>query len=177
MLIQEEVGLLGVTSNWDGRISRRSFVRGAAAAMLVSAGGGLTALGAREAEGKPVERVEGYGPLVPMGALALPRGFSYKVISRQGDPMDDGNLTPGIFDGMGAFPGPNGNTVLIRNHENRRQLGEFPVKVPQAARYDQDPSYNAGNTKVVVDANLNVVESFAILGGTDTNCAGGQTPY
>jgi uncharacterized repeat protein (TIGR03803 family) len=143
----------------------------------MAVGGGLAALGAREAEGKLPERVQGYGRLVAMGALALPRGFSYKVISRQGDPMDDGNLTPGIFDGMGAFPGPNGNTVLIRNHENRRQLGEFPVKVPQAARYDQDPSYNAGNTKVVVDANLNVVESFAILGGTDTNCAGGQTPY
>ena len=68
---------MGVTSNGNGRISRRSFVRGAAAAMLVTAGGGLTALGAREAEGKPAERVVGYGPLVPMGALALPPGFSY----------------------------------------------------------------------------------------------------
>jgi secreted PhoX family phosphatase len=177
MLIQEEVGLLGVTSNWDGRISRRSFVRGAAAAMLVSAGGGLTALGAREAQGKPVERVEGYGPLVPMGALALPRGFSYKVISQQGDPMDDGNLTPGVFDGMGAFPGPDGTTVLIRNHENRRRVGESTVIVPPELRYDDDLTYNAGNTKLVVDENLNVVQDFAILGGTDTNCAGGQMPW
>src|SRR5215210_7207258 len=99
-----------------------------------------------------------------MGALALPRGFSHKVISRQGVPMDDGNLTPGVFDGMGAFPVPNGNTVLIRNHENRRQAGEFPVRVPAEVRYDQDPSYNGGDTKLVVDRNLNVVESFAILG-------------
>ena len=139
-------------------------------------GGGLTALGAREAEDKPVERSEGYGRLVPMGALALPSGFSYKVISRQGDPMGDGNLTPGIFDGMGAFPGPNGNTVLIRNHENQRQAGEIPVMVPEDDRYDQDPTYDAGNTKLVVDRNLKVVEDFAILGGTDTNCAGGQMP-
>jgi uncharacterized protein len=144
---------------------------------MAAVGGGLTALGAREAEGKPVERTQGYGRLVTMGALALPRGFSYKVISRQGVPMDDGNLTPGVFDGMGALPGPNGNTVLIRNHENRRQSGEFPVRVPSEVRYDQDPSYNGGDTKLVVDGNLNVVESFAILGGTDTNCAGGQTPY
>jgi uncharacterized protein len=164
---------LGVASNWEGRVSRRSFVRGAAAAMLVSAGGGLTALGAREAEGKPVERVEGYGPLVPMGALALPRGFTYKVISQQGDPMDDGNLTPGIFDGMGAYPGPDGSTILIRNHENRRRVGESTVIVAPKLRYDDDPTYNAGNTKLVVDENLNVVQDFAILGGTDTNCAGG----
>lgn len=37
--------------------------------------------------------------------------------------MTDGNPTPGIFDGMGAFPGPDGNTVLIRNHENQRRAG------------------------------------------------------
>jgi len=112
-----------------------------------------------------------------MGDLALPRGFSYKVISRQGQPMDDGNPTPGIFDGMGAFPGPDGTTVLIRNHENRRREGEIPVRVPPELRYDQDPTAIGGDTKLVVDGNLNVVESFAILGGTDTNCAGGMTPY
>ncbi len=161
---------MGVTSNWEGRISRRSFLRGAAA---ITVGGGLTALGAREAQGKPVERVAGYGPLVPMGALALPRGFSYKEISRQGVLMTDGIPTPGIFDGMGAYPGPDGSTILIRNHENRRRIGEATVVVPPEVRYDQDPTYNAGDTKLVVDENLNVVESFAILGGTDTNCAGG----
>lgn len=140
-------------------------------------GGGLAALGARTADGKPAERTEGYGPLIPMGDLALPAGFSYKIISRQGEPMSDGNPTPGIFDGTGAFRGSGENTVLIRNHENRRRPGEIPVVVPADKRYDQDPTYNAGNTKLVVDRDLNVVESFAILGGTDTNCAGGETPY
>ena len=47
--------------------------------------------------------------------------------------------------------------------------------VPPEARHDEDPTYNAGDTKLVVDENLNVVEDFAILGGTDTNCAGGVT--
>jgi secreted PhoX family phosphatase len=145
--------------------------------MVVTVGGGLTALGACEAEDKLVERVSGYGPLVPMGDLELPRGFSYKVISRQGDPMDDGNLTPGIFDGMGSFPGPDGSTVLIRNHENQRKAGEIPVMVPEDDRYDQHPTYVAGNTKLVVGRNLQVIEDFAILGGTDTNCAGGQMPW
>jgi hypothetical protein len=145
--------------------------------MAVAVGGGLTALGACEAEGGLAERIEGYGSLVPMGALALPRGFSYKEISRQGDPMGDGNLTPGIFDGMGAFPGPDGSTVLIRNHENQRRAGEIPVMVPGDDRYDQDPTYVAGNTKLVVDRNLKVIEDFTILGGTDKNCAGGQMPW
>lgn len=145
--------------------------------MAITVGGGLAALGQREAEGKPAVRTAGYGPLVPMGDLALPAGFSYKVISRQGVPMTDGNPTPGIFDGMGAFAGPDGNTVLIRNHENRREAGEIPVTVPPEDRYDQDPTYNAGDTKLVVDGGLNVVESFAILGGTSINCAGGQTPW
>jgi len=150
---------------------------GGAAAAAVSVGGGLSALGARTAEGKPPERAKGYGPLVPMGDIALPRGFRYRVISRQGQPMDDGNPTPGIFDGMGAYPGPDGNTVLIRNHENRRVPGEIPVIVPEDKRYDQDPTAIGGDTKLVVNKKLNVVESFAILGGTDTNCAGGMTPW
>jgi secreted PhoX family phosphatase len=145
--------------------------------MAVTVGGGLTALGACEAAGERVERIEGYGPLVSMGALALPRGFSYKEISRQGVLMTDGNPTPGIFDGMGAFPGPDGSTVLIRNHENQRKVGEISVMVPEEERYDQDPTYVAGNTKLVVDRNLEIVEDFAILGGTDKNCAGGQMPW
>jgi secreted PhoX family phosphatase len=143
----------------------------------MAVGGGLTALGACEDAGKWVEHIEGYGRLVPMGALALPHGFSYKEISRQGVLMTDGNPTPGIFDGMGAFPGPDGNTILIRNHENERKAGEIPVMVPEEDRYDQDPSYVAGNTKLVVDRNLKVIEDLAILGGTDKNCAGGQMPW
>ena len=31
--------------------------------------------------------------------------------------MDDGFLVPGGHDGMAAFPGPDGKTILVRNHE------------------------------------------------------------
>lgn len=161
-----------------GGISRRGFLKaGGVGAAAFAFGGGLAAVGARVAQGQEPDRTEGYGPLVPMGDLALPEGFSYKIISRQGEPMSDGNPTPGIFDGMAAFRGRRGSTVLIRNHENRRRPGEIPVIVPDDKRYDQDPTYNAGNTKLVVDRNLNVTESFAVLGGTTTNCAGGPTPW
>ena len=32
-------------------------------------------------------------------------------------------------------------------------------------RYNDPPTYNAGNTRLVVDENLNVVQDFATLGG------------
>src|SRR4030095_15402808 len=61
----------------------------------------------------------GYGPLLsdPNKILDLPKGLSYKVISRTAERMDDGLLVPGMHDGMAAFPGPQGKTILIRNHE------------------------------------------------------------
>jgi secreted PhoX family phosphatase len=164
-------------------MNRRAFLRrGAMVGGGIVALGPLHALGARTAMGAPPPRTAGYGPLVLKGDLWLPEDFEYAVISRQGQPMSDGNVTPGIFDGMAAYTGRRGTTILIRNHENRRRPGEIPVVVPADARYDQDPTYNAGNTKLVVDAGRRnrppvVLSSFAVLGGTDTNCAGGITPW
>ena len=142
------------------------------------------ALGMRVAIGAPVRRTTGYGPLVPKGDLALPVEFNYQVISRQGRPMSDGQPTPGIFDGMGAFRGRRGRTVLIRNHENREQAGEIKVVT---GPYEYDPQMFGGNTKLEVKRaragrdpmtgrpfnQSTVVRDFAILGGTSTNCAGG----
>jgi len=158
-------------------IDRRTFLRrGAASGGALAFAGPLQALAANAAAGRPV-RGQGYGRLVAMGELKLPRGFQYRVISRAGRPMRDGNPTPGVFDGMAAFRGPGRTTVLIRNHENRRLPGEVPVVVPADKRYDSDPSYNAGNTKLVVSPGRRVLESYAVLGGTSTNCAGGRTPW
>jgi secreted PhoX family phosphatase len=127
------------------------------------------------AMGAPKVAESPFGPLVPMGDLWLPRGFSYKVISLQGDPMADGNPTPGIFDGTASFPDGSGGTILIRNHENREREGEIEVIVPD--EFDYDPVMAGGNTKVVVRPNGEVRESFAVLGGTSTNCAGGTMPW
>jgi secreted PhoX family phosphatase len=165
-------------------VTRRRFTQGS-----IAVGGGLalagpiSALAAQSAEGR-VRRSEGYGPLQPtpeedtgIEYLALPAGFRYRVISRQGDPMDDGNPTPGIFDGMAAYRGRNGSAILIRNHENRSRPGEIECKVPFGKRYDHDPNVRGGNTKLVVSRSRRVTESFAVLGGTHTNCAGGVTPW
>ena len=168
---------------------------GGTAAALLLGGGPLHAFGARAAMGQAPAAAEGYGPLVPKGDIALPAEFNYQVVSRQGVPMSDGQPTPGIFDAMGAFrpygdgQGTDDRTVIIRNHENRRRPGEIPVRTP--VPYDPDPAYTAGCTKLVVEREkvgrdrqtgqplyeYNVVESFAIQSGTDTNCAGGVTPF
>lgn len=170
-------------------IDRRTFVcRSAVLGRGLAASGPLAALSARTAHGQSPPRSPGYGPLVAKGDLALPVDFNYRVISRQGVPMSDGQPTPGIFDGMGSYPGPGNTTILIRNHENRRRPGEIPVVVPADKRYDPDPTYDAGDTKLVVRRRrtgrrdrasgqplyfYEVIRDFAILGGTDTNCAGG----
>jgi len=175
---------MAVEDTNDVDLTRRRFVQGSAAV-----GGGLmmagplSALAAESAHGAP-RRAIGYGPLQPtpdedtgIAYIELPRGFKYRVISRQGQPMSDGNPTPGILDGMGAYPGRGGTTILIRNHENRSRPSEIPVVVPPGDRYDPDPNVRGGNTKLVVDRQRRVVQSFAVLGGTHTNCAGGVTPW
>ena len=178
-------------------VSRRSFLMrsGAVGGGLVAAGP-LGMLSARTAGAAPPPASAGYGPLVPKGELALPAEFNYQVIDRQGIPMRDGRPTPGIFDAMGAFPDAGGGvhgrgdrTILIRNHENRERPGE--IKVVTGPGFEYDETAFGGNTKIVVERRkagrdaqtgeqlyeYSVVDRFAILGGTSTNCAGGELPF
>jgi secreted PhoX family phosphatase len=164
-------------------LDRRTFLlRSATAVGALSIAGSLQAYAANRARGQSVEAA-GYGPLRDRGDLALPAGFDYRVISREGERMSDGSLTPSRFDGMGAFPGPSGSTILIRNHENRQSevfpapSFELPPVVPREMRYDPAPHFNGGDTKLVVSPDRRVLESFAVLGGTTHNCAGGVTPW
>lgn len=124
------------------------------------------------------------------GTLDLPPGFNYVVFSETGEKMDDGLLVPGKHDGMGAFPGPNGKTILIRNHEmeagategspfgNKRGLMR---KVPRAKMYDAGKGKKpglGGTTTLVFDTRTQTLEKhFLSLAGTYRNCAGGVTPW
>lgn len=119
----------------------------------------------------------GYGPLVPdpAGLLDLPAGFSYKVLSRQGDPLRSGEgPVPGNHDGMGAFAGPRGRVRLVRNHENRVTA---PIGVPTVPGLTYDPGAKGGCTVLELDGRDNVLGERVGIAGTAVNCAGGPTPW
>jgi secreted PhoX family phosphatase len=175
-------------------MNRRTFLRRSAlSAGAFAALSPFHALGARAARGQTSPEATGYGPLVPKGEFALPPEFNYAVVQRQGQVQRDGTLASGVMDGMGAFPGPGGTghtTILIRNHENRERVGEIKVLTPTNPASQYDPTVDGGNSKLVVrrekvrstasgiDLYEYVLEdSFNILGGTSTNCAGGVVPF
>jgi secreted PhoX family phosphatase len=117
--------------------------------------------------------------LSPAGAeLALPAGFTYKTFGQFGTAMTDGFITPPIHDGMGVYDAGGGKLRIVRNHE----LGEgndIPAGTvigdPATAWDHKAPG---GTVTLQVDATTAELESHWIsLNGTDTNCAGIQTPW
>ena len=140
----------------------------------------------------------GYGPLRPAGDdLALPPGFQYRVISTEGDPMDDGFPTPKAMDGMGAFPMPNGNILLIRNHEDAEAVNRLRPREPTSTSssdgilndilgthygpraFAYDTYAGGGTTTLEVEPHgrRRLVGAHWSLVGTLRNCAGGITPW
>ncbi|MBM3835743.1 MAG: DUF839 domain-containing protein [Verrucomicrobia bacterium] len=173
-------------------LSRRSFINQASAI-------GLGFLGLRSvienglAQGAASSFAEvGYGPLLPDPdkILDLPSGFTYRMISLVGERMDDGLYVPGKHDGMAAFPGPNGETILVRNHELEPAQVEFSPfglqnllfrQVDQRKLYDPGKGTKpalGGTTTIVYDTRTgDVLKHFLSLAGTHRNCAGGPTPW
>lgn len=121
----------------------------------------------------------GYGALVPdpAGFLDLPAGFSYRVISKLGDAMDDGGTVPDRADGMGCFDLGNGEIALVRNHELQpRHDAGGPIAKGFGKRNGE--FVPGGTTTIVLDAaTLQVKRQFRSLGGTIRNCSGGVTPW
>jgi hypothetical protein len=88
--------------------------------------------------------------------------------------MTDGYLVPGGHDGMAAFPGANGSTILIRNHE-LSPTSLTSVGAPRSKKYDTRGK--GGTTTLVVSADRTLVRHYSSLAGTYRNCAGGPTPW
>jgi secreted PhoX family phosphatase len=166
-------------------LSRRAWLKGAGATLLSAVPGLGRALAATGGRDSP--RALGYGPLESdsRNILDLPAGFSYRIISRTGDPMDDGLRVPGLPDGMHAFPGKAGGVRLLRNHELHpgspdsafAHLPQGPDAEVRARMYDRAVG-RGGVTTVVYDTAAGKVErQFLSLAGTLRNCGGGATPW
>ncbi|MEU2159404.1 alkaline phosphatase PhoX [Streptomyces sp. NPDC019396] len=156
-------------------IPRRRVLAGSGAAVAgIAFSGAISELfvGTAAARGR-----SGYGPLVPdpHGLLDLPKGFRYRVLSREGEPLRSGEgPVPSNHDGMTALRGRNGRVHLIRNHENRP---DARVAVPAVPGLTYDPAAKGGCTALILDSHQNVVAERVAIAGTAVNCSGGSTPW
>ena len=175
------------------QLSRRHFIRSSAAVALGFSGlqsfAGCVAAGTATTTSIP----ERFGPFLPdpNNIIDLPEGFSYKAISRAGESMSDGFYVPTKHDGMCAFPGPDGLTILVRNHElvgtaSARDSAfgenyELLSRLHDGALYDAGADGRpclGGTTTLVYDtSNQELVSHHLSLAGTLVNCAGGPTPW
>ncbi|MEV8307591.1 alkaline phosphatase PhoX [Streptomyces flavidovirens] len=177
-------------------ITRRDFARhsaftGASVALVGSVGALSTAPGALAADDQAAGAEggdgaagegghgPGYGPLVPdpHGILALPAGFSYRIITHSGvTKLESGEYTPSNHDGTAAFEGPRGTTLLVNNHELKGARSRWKHPVPLVEGLVYDPAASGGCTVVEVHRSGEVAEWVGIA-GTSTNCAGGSTSW
>ena len=129
------------------------------------------------------------------GILDLPLGFTYSIISKEGDIMNDGLLVPPSADGMTCLELSKDRVILIRNHE----IGHVPIlstflknnyygenyqsyKDKNADKfYDIDNKKThcfGGTTSIVYNLKTQKKESeYLSLAGTLVNCSGGKTPW
>ncbi|MCF2527962.1 alkaline phosphatase PhoX [Yinghuangia soli] len=160
-------------------MERRSFLTRSAAvtgaALVAGPFQGLVA----HADSGGARRGPGFGALrpVPDGTdgvvrLQLPKGFTYRSFGVAGETMSDGVPTPGRHDGMAAFPGRHGGTVLVRNHE---VPGISPAFGNTADAYDA--SCGGGTTTLTLDRRGRLVDHRVSLNGTVMNCSGGPMPW
>ena len=200
-----------MTDQNDGGVNRREFFSRSAASALSVAGGatlfsGLVATASAQGRGNVSSqgasnggrRGYGYGPLSPAGDhLSLPPGFQYSVVSIEGQMMDDGFPVPKAMDGTGAFALPNGNLLLIRNHEDSdrgdwfraRPAGSTSTSAgilnpilnthfgPRAYAYDGVAGGGTTSLEIEPYGQRRLVRQWWSLVGTKRNCSGGVTPW
>lgn len=160
---------------------RRCFLGATATAFAALAASGCMSRGAGSSGAKVAsgDGTAGYGALTPDPAsfLDLPEDFSYRVLSRLGDKMDDGGTVPDRADGMGCFDLGGGEIALVRNHELQPKHNAGGPIAKGFGKKD-GAFLPGGTTTLVLDAaTLQVKRQFRSLGGTIRNCSGGVTPW
>ncbi len=132
-------------------IGRRAFLSGSAGlGLAVATGGGAGAQGASP-----------YGPLGSPDAngLRLPEGFTSRVIARSIENVPGTRYEwPAFPDGAATFEADDGGWYHVVNSE-----------IPVAG--------DGGASVIRYDADGEIADAYRVLGGTQTNCAGGPTPW
>ena len=161
------------------QLDRRTFLRGSAAAAGAAVlGGPFQGFLARAAQAASLPAASRQLRAIEdlrdgQVRLWLPEGFQYRSFHDTEVPitLDDGTILPGRHDGMAVFSGPNGNLVLVRNHEVNGPGTPFGPGTP----YD---SMARGGTTTIEVSHTGVVQSaFTSLNGTQMNCSGGPMPW
>ena len=101
-----------------------------------------------------------YGALLDPDAnsLMLPPGFSSRIIARSLLPVaDTGYMLPIFPDGQATFRTGDGGWILVTNSESVAATG--------------------GTSAIRFSSSGEITAASRILGGTNTNCAGGPTPW
>src|SRR5262245_41652817 len=95
----------------------------------------------------------GFGTLIPdpKGRLALPAGFQYLELSPEGGKLSDGGIVPAWHDGMAAFAGPNGTTILVRNHEIVQEPNDDPAVKQVIGAHPYSTDVLGGTRATIVD--------------------------
>lgn len=171
--------------------TRRGFIAGAAVSVAF-AGYAYRTRGKVATPDAYRNEVYGYGPLKtdPQGVMDLPDGFTYRVVSRAGETMDDGFYVPQKADGMACFALGGSRVALVRNHELKATDVNFGPAGPEQRlidRIDKRKAFDVdsdghplpgGTTTIVYDlAEGRRVSHHLSLVGTAVNCAGGATPW
>lgn len=115
----------------------------------------------------------------PNGILALPAGFSYKIVTREGQTDMSGGQgkTPAFHDGTGVVSSGHNRLTLIQNHELTPNQAAVGVPHIEGTVYDPGATNASGCTIVTTDGNGNPTAEWVGLSGTVRNCAGGVTPW
>lgn len=144
------------TRRFRSNVSRRGFLGGSAVNLgFALAGAGSLSPFVRSAAAdtrpalcyRPLQYTEGK-------ILALPHSFDYKVIAEVGQ-VAGGMVHPDDPDAMGVFPGSDGGSVLVTNHENSGG-DEFKVEhVDPRLTCDTGSRAIGGTTTILVGADNN----------------------
>ena len=140
-------------------LNRRDFIRSSAIAAGALSFNPTFLRGAFARQAKPGPSPYGELRAPDTNGLRLPEGFSSRLLGRGTLPVPGTTYTlPAFPDGAAIYPQDDGGWIMAVNSEH-----PLPGQ--------------GGASSLRFDRDGNVVDAYRILGGTQTNCSGGKTPW